>query len=244
MELDTPHLILALAATSLIGFSKTGIPGLGMLFVPVMASLFGAKPSVGLVTPMLITGDVFAVAYYHRHALWKHLWGLFPFVLAGMIPAFFFLKHVDSETLGPVLGALVLALLSLELLRARFGWKDAPHTWWFAAIMGFLAGFTTFVGNVAGPIMSLYLLSRGLPKEQFMGTGAWYYMIVNCIKIPFYLWLGITTTGSLSFNLMAVPVIVAGALLGYRILPHVPQRVFNRLVIVLSAIAAVRLIVS
>jgi uncharacterized protein len=244
MNLDTSHLILALFATSLIGFSKTGIPGLAMLFVPILAFVFGAKQSVGVLTPMLIMGDVFAVTFYRRHAQWSHLWGLFPFVFAGMIPGFFFLKYANNAMLKPTIGAIVLALLTLELLRARLGWKDAPHTWWFAAVMGFLAGFTTFVGNAAGPIMSLYLLSRGLPKEQFMGTGAWYFMIVNCTKIPFYRILGITTAGSLAFNLKAAPVIVVSALLGYWLLPRIPQGVFNKLVLFLSAGAAAYLIVS
>ena len=59
--------------------------------------------------------------------------------------------------------------------------------------MGMLAGFLTMVGNIAGAVASVYLLSMGLEKREFMGTGAWYYLIGNTVKVPFSLALGLIT---------------------------------------------------
>lgn len=229
-------------AALLVGFSKTGVPGTGMLTIPLMAEIFPAKESVGALLPMLICGDIFALYYYNRHAQWTHLWGLFPWVAVGMVPAAFVLRSIDSETLRPFLGGLVLTLIILEAIRKRAGWTNVPHAWWFTGLMGFLAGFTTTVGNAAVPIMIIYLLSKDLPKEQFMGTGAWYFFLVNSSKVPIYAIIGIITTETLTFDLMAAPVIVVGALIGARVLKVIPQSLFNATVNSLAALAALRMV--
>ena len=183
--------------------------------------------------------------------LWDHdrskngdLWGLLPFVIVGMAPAILVLRVISNDLLRPVLGGIVLVLLGLEVLRRRYGWSNAPHTWWFAATMGFLAGFATTTGNVAGPVMSVYLISRGLPKEGFMGTAAWYFFIVNVAKVPFFCWLGMITMETVRFDLWAAPFVVVGALIGVRVLPIIPQRVFNTVVLMLAALVALKLVVA
>jgi len=241
---DTSSLLLGCIAALLVGLTKTGVPGLGILIVPLMAMLFPAKQSVGALLLMLIVGDMFAVTYYRRHTQWNKLWGLFPAVMAGIAAGGFTLSRLDSATLKPMLGWLVLGMLALELARKRFGWTEVPHRWWFVVAAGFLAGFTTTVGNLAGPIMSIYLISKGLPKHQFMGTAAAFFCIVNLCKVPVFASLGMITGDTLRFDLMAIPVIVIGAIAGKRILPLIPQKVFNSAVLILAAVAAIRLVLG
>lgn len=242
MGLAPQKYLIGIVVALLVGFSKTGIPNIGMLYVPLMAEMFPARQSVGALLPLLIVGDVFAVYYYKRHAQWKHLRPLLPFVYMGMVPALILLRHIKDAQLRPVLGAIVGGLLVVELARRKFQWTNAPHTWWFAAIMGVLAGFATTVGNVAGSVMTVYLISRGLPKENFMGTSAWYYMIVNVSKFPFFYSLGMINAETLHVNLILAPFAIAGALAGVRILPYIPQKTFNALMLALAAIAAARMI--
>jgi uncharacterized membrane protein YfcA len=235
---------LGLVAGVFVGLTKTGVPGLGILIVPLMATLFPAKQSVGALLLMLIVGDVFAVTYYRRYTQWKRLWGLFPAVAVGIAAGTFTLSKIDSATLKPMLGWLVLCMLGLEIARQRFEWTDVPHKWWFVVGTGFLAGFTTTVGNLAGPIMGIYLISKGMPKHQFMGTAAVFFCIVNLCKVPLFARLGMITGETIRFDVFAIPFIVAGALAGKWLLPRIPQKVFNATVLILAAVAALRLILS
>lgn len=238
--------LLAAVAAALVGLSKTGIPGVSIPSIWLMAEAFGpdARLSVGAITPLLVVADVFAVAFYRRHAQWKMLWRLCPFVIAGMIPAMVLLGYASNAVMKPVLGWLILIVLTLELCRQRFQWQNVPHAWWFLGSMGFLAGFGTALGNAAGPVMGLYLVAVGLPKEQFMGTSAWFFFLVNVSKIPFYIGLEMVTVQTTLFDLWLVPVVVLSSLLGAAILPRIPQRLFNATVMILAAVGAVRLILA
>ncbi len=237
----TPWL-LGIAAGLIAGLAKTGLPGCGILAVPLVAMVFPAKLSVGALLPLLIVGDICAVTFYHRHAQWKKLIELFPCVLGGIALGALVLWKIDSAQLKPLLGGLILVLLGLEIVRQRFKWSDYPHRTWFVVLMGSLAGFATTLGNVAGPIMNIYFISRGFKKDAFMGTAAWYFLIFNCVKIPVYVGLGMMTLGTLKFDLFIIPAVLVGAFVGRLLLGVFPQRFFNVFVFSLAAIAALRLL--
>lgn len=234
--------IFGVLAGLLAGLAKTGLPGCGILAVPLMVMVFPAKESVGALLPLLIVGDVCAVAFYHQHARWKKLLELFPCVLGGILVGAIVLWKMDDTHLKPVLGALILVLLCLEFLRQRFGWSNFSHRLWFVILMGSLAGFATTLGNVAGPIMNIYFISKGFKKDEFMGTLAWYFLIFNCVKVPIYAVLGMINRPTLTFDLFMIPAVLAGAFAGRLLLRVVPQRAFNFIVLFLAAVAAVRLL--
>lgn len=246
-----PHLTgieitIAVVAALLIGFSKTGMPNAGMFSVILMAMIFPTKASVGILLPMLITGDIVAVSYYRRTVVWKHLLKLIPWVLAGIVLGYLVLGHIDSAQLKRMIGILVVALIALHLLTERMGdqwyarFSGSP---WFNGSMGGLAGFATMIGNAAGGVMSIYLLSKKLPKKEFIGTGAWFCLTVNVIKVPFSISLGLITVHTFLFNLMLAPVILIGTFIGIKVLAKIPQQYFKWIILVLSAVAAIDLIV-
>lgn len=231
----------------LAGFSKTGIPSIGILSVTLMALAFETKASVGILLPMLIVGDLFAVAYYRRKAIWKHLLVLIPWVLIGIIIGFFVLNWSDNRILQVLIGVIVLILLFIHIVKSRLDERleqMIDKARWFSPLLGVLAGFTTMIGNAAGGIMSIYLLSKRLDKTAFVGTGAWFFLFVNVIKVPFYLHLGLISSETLIFNSWMVPAIVAGAVTGIFVLKRIPQTWFQRIVIALTAIGAIRLIIG
>src|SRR5699024_3281634 len=148
-----------------------------------------AKESVGILLPMLIVGDLFAVTFYRRNVVWKYLISLIPWVLIGIVAGYFVLDVVSSEQLKPMIGAIVLAMIVLHIWQGKMGERFnqlLPLSTWFTVMMGTLGGFTTMVGNAAGGVMAIYLLVKGLPKREFVGTGAWFFLSVNLIKAPFY----------------------------------------------------------
>jgi uncharacterized protein len=236
--------VLAMGAFA-TGLSKTGLPGLGVLTVGLFANAMPARESTGALLPLLIAGDLFAVAFFRKHAHWQHLWRLFPWVIPGILAGVLALDRVNNEQVEKIIGVILLAMIALQIWRQRSGKNAAevPHQWWVSAAAGFLAGFTTMVANAAGPVMIIYLLSAGLPKLEFIGTGAWFFLLVNLFKVPFSAGLGLITPGSLLLDAALLLPMLPGVLLGPVLLRHMNQRVFEALALGLTLIATIRLLV-
>lgn len=234
---------LAVVGALAVGVSKTGIGGLGMLAVVIFANILPARAASGVVLPMLVLADVVAVLSYRRHAQWSYLWKLFPWTAAGVIAGYFAMGRIDDGQAKVLIGFIILGMLGLHLWRRRRAKTEEPeHAWWFAPMIGVLAGFTTLVANAAGPLMVIYLLAMRLPKMEYMGTGAVYFMLMNLFKVPFMVNLGLVNFDSLQLNLwLAVPVLL-GTLLGKKILAHIDQRLFENLALTLAALAGVKLL--
>lgn len=249
MTLEPWQWVVAVLAAFLVGVSKTGIAGLGMLFVALFALVIpSTKQSSGIVLPLLICGDMIAVLAYRRHSQWKHLWRLFPWTALGVVIGFFALGRVDDRQARLLVGIIICGMVVMHVWRR---WISPPknaeveaasHGVWFAPTIGVLAGFTTLVANAAGPLMVIYLLAMRLPKMEFVGTGAVFFMLLNWFKVPFMAGLGLITFESLRFNLLLVPAVLAGAFLGKLLLKRIDQKAFEIVALVLSAAAGIKLL--
>jgi len=227
-----------------IGLAKTGLSGLGLVFVPIMAFAFGAKASTGVLLPMLSIGDVFGVAYYRRHAEWKQLFRLLPWAALGLAVGVTVGASMPDLLFKKMLGLIVLVLLGLMIWQeSRKDKESVPSAWWFHALAGTAAGFTTMVGNAAGPVMSLYLISMRLPKNAFIGTSAWFFLVINAVKIPLQVvfWHNISP-GTLAIDLAALPCIALGAFVGIKVVGKIPEKAFRYLVLAMTAVTAVVLL--
>lgn len=245
MDYSTLQVIVTILCAVLVGFTKTGLPTLGIFVAAIMATIFPARESVGLLTPMLITGDIVAILYYRKAVVWKHLFSLLPWVLAGIVVGFFVLDYINNGALSVLIGSLVLILIVVHLLKGKL--ESALHislakSRTFTGVLGVLAGFTTMIGNAAGSIMSIYLLSKGMNKTTFVGTNAFFFFIVNVIKVPFTVYLGLINARSLTLNAWMIPVVLAGAALGFKVLPLIPQKYFQAIILALAAFGGVYLI--
>lgn len=250
MHFEPWQWVLAVIGALLVGVSKTGIAGLGMLFVVIFAQILPAKQATGIVLPLLICGDVIAVASYRQHTRWQYLWRLFPWTAGGVFLGYFALGRIDDRQARLLIGMIVLGLLLLHFVRryrrgapvAAETASAATHPVWFAPLIGVLAGFTTLVANAAGPLMVIYLLAMQLPKLEFVGTGAVFFLLLNSFKVPFMVDLGLINRESFLINLWLAPAVVAGAWLGRHLLQRINQRWFENLALFLSAAAGVRLL--
>ena len=245
MNLNSWQWILLALGALVTGLSKTGIAGLGVLSVALFANALPARASTGALLPLLLCADVFGVAFFRKHASWPHLFKLFPWVIIGVVGGYFALDKISNAQVRRLIGGIILAMVALHVWRQRQADRIAagiPHTWWFGAIMGMLAGFNTMVANAAGPVTVLYFLALGLPKLVFIGTGAWFYMLVNAFKVPFSIRLGLINAQSLLLDAALLIPMIPGALLGPVILKQLNQRAFENMALVLTVIAAVRLL--
>ena len=233
---------LAIVAALIVGISKAGIGGLGMLAVVIFAQLMPAKQATGLVLPLLCFGDILAAGAYRQHAKWHHIRRLFPWTAAGVVIGYFALDRINERQARLLIGGIVLSLVAMHLVRRRFAGKEAEHGAWFAPTIGVLAGFTTLVANAAGPLMAVYMLAMQLPKMDFVGTGAVFFLLLNLFKVPFMVHLGLINGASFTINLLLAPVVVAGAWFGRKLVMKIDQRAFENIALALSVVAGLKLL--
>ncbi|MCG8306005.1 MAG: sulfite exporter TauE/SafE family protein [Cytophagales bacterium] len=226
-----------------VGMAKTGVAGVGMLIVPILAAIFGGKSSAGILLPMLSMADVFAVSYYHRHAEWKYVLKLMPSTVAGVLAGLFIGNVVNDQQFKHLMAAIILVGLFIMIWRERKKSVEAiPHNWLFSSIAGLLGGFSTMIGNAAGPVMSIYFLSMMLPKNSFIGTGAWFFLIINLFKIPFHITVWKTIDlNTFTLDLAMFPAIMIGAFLGFKLVKYIPEKPYRIFIIASTALAAIKL---
>jgi uncharacterized membrane protein YfcA len=239
-DLTVSAWLWAVVAALGIGISKAGFSGVSLVHVLVMAAIFGDKLSTGVVLPMLIVGDICAVVAFKRHAVWRHVARTLPIACLGVATGTWLMTLIPESSYRPIIGWTVLALVLMQFWRMRNPqhFEHVPNSWAFAAAMGLLAGVTTMMANAAGPVMGLYFLAVGLPKYQFTGTSAWFFLIINLFKVPFSAGLGLIRVDTLLFNLVLVPVVVVGLVFGRWLLGKVPQKLFDGLILTFALVAA------
>lgn len=235
--------VLAGLAAMGIGVSKSGLPGVSLLHVVIMASLFDSRKSTGVILPMLVIGDMAAVAMFRRHARAQLLLRTLPAAAFGVILGWSVMALFPGWQSGTTIGAIVLGLAGLQLLR---DWRPAlfehvPQSTSFGVVVGLLAGATTMIANAAGPVMGLYLLMAGLPKREFVGTSAWFFLLINLLKVPFSLQLGLINSSTLLLNVLLAPLIIGGLFFGREVVSRLPQRAFDTLVLVFAVVGALKL---
>ncbi|WP_394428771.1 sulfite exporter TauE/SafE family protein [Streptomyces sp. SGAir0957] len=239
------------AAALLVGFSKTAVSGANTVSLAVFAAILPARASTGVLLPILIFGDVLAVLTYRRHAHWPTLWRLFPAVAGGVVLGTAFLALADDGAVRTSIGAILLLMAGVTLWRRRKAEAPEPpgaeETATRAARVkagsyGVLGGFTTMVANAGGPVMSMYLLSAGFRKLGFLGTSAWFFLIVNSAKVPFSVGLGLIDGRSLLLDAALVAFVVPGALLGKWAVNRINQLLFERLVIAATVVGGLQLL--
>ena len=237
--------VVIMVCGMLIGMSKVGVPGVSMIVVPALAFIFGAKQSTGVLLPILMMADLFGVAYYRRHANWNHLLKVIPWAIVGLVLALWIGELVNDEQFKNLIATLVFLSIGLMVWQdKRRGTNLFPDKWWFAALMGILGGFATMIGNVAGPVFSIYLLAMHLPKNSFIGTSAWFFMVVNFTKFPlqYFVWNNIKAE-TLMVDLVTLPAIAAGAFLGFKVVQIIPEQAYRGVVILITVISAFLLLI-
>ena len=236
--------VISISALS-IGMSKTGVQGIMLMIVPLMAMAFGAKESTGVILPMLCMADIIAVAYYKRIADWKVVAKLLPTAILGFFLAIGVDNMIPNGQFRQLMGWTLMLALVVMIWSEIFGKENRwMKKWWYAAIFGLLGGFTTMIGNAAGPVMSVYLLSMRKEKMEYIGINAWFFLVVNLLKVPLqaFVWDNITWD-SLQLNLVMLPVIGIGSLIGIRVVKLLPEKIFRRFIQIVTILSVILMII-
>ena len=234
------NLILVFTGAFILGLAKAGLRGIDMLNVTLMALVFGGKASTGIVLPLLCAADIGAVLYYHRHAQWKHFWKLIPWMAAGILIGVYAGKDMNEEVFRKIMAAIIMLTVIIIVIIEFVKSENVPTHPLFAASTGIMAGVTTMLGNLAGAFSSLYFLAMRMPKNHFIGTSAWLFLVINLFKLPFqvFYWKNITIN-SLKTDLLLLPALALGFFIGIKIVNRIKDDHYRKVVIVLTLIGAV-----
>lgn len=208
-----------------------------------MALAFGSRASTGLFIPLLLVGDVFAVVYYNRHTQWKYILKFIPWMIAGILIGVYVGKDLPEQEFK--WGMVIVIFLSLGLLLwwDRRKSESVPSHWLFSGSMGILAGICTMIGNLAGAFTNIFFLAMRLPKNEFVGTAAWLFLITNLFKLPFHIWVWETISAeSLAINLRLLPAIFAGLLLGVFLVKKINEKNYKRFILVVTVIGTIAIL--
>jgi uncharacterized membrane protein YfcA len=231
-------------ASALIGMAKSGVAGSGMIAVPMVALIFGGKDSTGFILPILIFADMFAVRKYHQHADWHQLRRLLPYAVLGIIIGTAIGRFVNDAVFVQIMAFIIFACVALMVWQEQQTKPTIPSSLWFVSSIGIIGGIASMVGNLAGPVLGLFLLAMRFPKNVFIGTAAWFFLSVNLIKVPFHIFIWETISlDSFLINIIVLPAIGLGAYLGVRIIKLVPEKPFRWFIIGTTFIAALAMII-
>ena len=234
------NLFLVFTGAFILGLAKAGLRGLDMLNVTLMALVFGSKASTGIVLPLLCLADIAAVMYYHRHAQWKHFWKLVPWMAAGILIGVYAGKDMDEAIFRKVMAIIIILTVIIMVVMEILKTENIPTHPMFAATTGVMAGITTMLGNLAGAFANLYFLAMRLPKNHFIGTSAWLFLVINLFKLPLQVlyWKNISVS-SLQTDLLLLPALALGFLAGLKIVKRIKDDHYRKVVIILTLIGAV-----
>ena len=241
LQTTVPYLsiafIIAFSAALLLGIAKSGIKGLAVLIVTGLAMVYGAKESTGILMPMLICGDILAVIYYKRHVKWVYLIKLLPWMVVGVLIGVVLGKDLPEDLFKSGMAFIILISVAMMYYWERNKDRKVPTHWSFAALMGMMAGFTTMVGNLAGAFSNIYFLAIKLPKNEFIGTAAWLFFIINFFKVPFHIWSwGTINLASFQISLSLIPAVILGFMLGVSIVKKIKNDRYRQLILLLTGL--------
>lgn len=246
IEFTTMQWTMVITSAFIVGFSRSGVSGAGVLVVPIMALAMSGneKLSVGLTLGLLCISDLGAIVYWRKTCQWRMLLKIIPPAFVGVAIGASFLDHIPTHIMMGSIGGICLAMMGMKLWLDKYKQEHTiPNKWWLAIIFGITGGAVSAMANAAGPLMVLYFLSMKYPKEKFIATSVWFFMLVNLFKLPFLQKIDLITASTIKTNAILIPIIALGLITGIKIVKYIPQKQFDQLILWLAAIGSVVLVI-
>jgi uncharacterized protein len=233
-------IILIFLGAFIIGLAKAGLKGIDMMNITIMAIVFGGKASTGIVLPLLCVADIMAVMYYNRHAQWVHFWKLLPWMITGILIGVYVGKDLNEVLFRKIMAIIIVLTVIIMLLLELRKNPVVPQNKFFASGLGLISGFTTMLGNLAGAFSNIYFLAMRMPKNDFIGTAAWVFLVINLFKLPFqiFYWKNINSA-SLQMDLLLLPALLIGFFAGLKIVAQIKDEGYRKVILALTFAGAI-----
>ena len=243
LEPSLLNYIIAAICALLLGISKSGIKGIASLIVTGLALVYGAKNSTGILMPLLLVGDVFAITYYKRHVQKEYIIKLLPWMVLGVLFGVIGGSYISESIFKYGMALIILFSVGLMYYWENKKDKSVPSHWIFASSMGLLGGFTTMIGNLAGAFTNIYFLAMRIPKNNFIGTAAWLFFLINSFKVPFHIWSWKTINSeSILISLKLIPFVIVGLIIGVFLVKKIEDESYRKLILLFTAIGGVAIL--
>jgi len=247
MEFDTVGWLVTAVAILLTGISKSGLGGaLGGLAVPLMSLWISPRDAVAVVLPILVAMDLVGIRAWRGHASWPDLRRLVPAASLGIVIGTLTFGVLPDRVVKGVVGLIAVAFTLDRMLRrassgaSRAAAAGSPGPW--AWLWGAVSGFTSTLSHAGGPPLLVYLLGRGLPRQNFVATSVYFFAVINAAKLPFYVGLGLFSRDTLIVSAILLPLVPLGVWLGMRLLARIPERPFYLFATATLGLAGVKLL--
>ncbi len=228
----------------LIGVSKGGLGGAaGAAATPLMALVMPVEQVLGLMLPLLMMADVFAVASHWRRWDNRLLLLLVPASLIGITAGTVLLTTISPDALRKGLAVIVILFVLYKLFEGRIqrAVTYQPRGW-HGLLTGAVAGFTSTLAHTGGPPVAIYLLMQQVTPRVFVATSAVYFAIINWLKVPYYIYAGVLDLNQLRQVVWLIPLIPVSVLAGRWLSTRIDKQTFERVIIVLLAGSALLLL--
>jgi len=237
------YLIIGIAVV-ILGLSKGGFAGVGMISTPMLALVVGPVAAAGVIFPILVVQDLIAVAMYRRTFDRQILATMIPGAALGVGLAYAFASTVPGWAVEVVLGAVSLAF-SLRQLKSQLGSLSKPvevHAGWLGVLSGVGSGFTSMIAHAGTPPFQFYVMPRRLDREMYVGTSVLFFAATNLMKAPAFFALGQLSSSQLRTTLLFFPLAMASSWLGVRLVRTIDVRKFNVVITLILLAVSVALV--
>jgi hypothetical protein len=242
MLLDPAFYAAMVPAVILVGLSKGGFSGLGLLSLPLMAQVVSPVTAAAIMLPVLISQDVVSVWSYRRDFDRRTLATMLPGAALGILAGYLLAARVAEGVVVLAVG-LISVTFALRNLLGGGGAELQPTRSNFrqGSVWGALSGFTSMIAHAGGPPFQIYTMPLRLPPAVFVGTGALFFALLNVIKVAPYIALGQFTTQNLTASLALLPVAIVSTVAGVWLVRRVPVKRFYKIIYTLLLLVGLKL---
>ncbi|MCB0163977.1 MAG: sulfite exporter TauE/SafE family protein [Anaerolineae bacterium] len=239
----TTFFIMTAVVIFIIGLGKGGLGGtLGVLATPLMSLVMPADQVIGLLLPILIIADIFAVYSHWGHWDTKLVVLLIPGAIVGMVIASFFIAGISPEMLKRGIGVVVLLFVVYKLLEQRIMQGNYTPRSWHGFVAGAVGGISSTLAHTGGPPIAIYLLMQDITPRVFVATSALFFAVLNWLKVPSYYFLGLFDFNQLWQVAWLLPLLPLSVWIGKLLATKVNKVLFDRIIVALLAITALFLL--
>jgi uncharacterized membrane protein YfcA len=227
---DPLFYLCAVPAVALLGISKGGFSGIGMVATPLLALVMPPLQAAAILLPIILLQDVLSCWIYRREWDAWNLKVMLPGAVVGVGAAWLFAAAMSDGAIRLMVGLIALGF--------------AAHAWWFrhirpedlprpraalGIVCGGLAAFTSTLIQIGAPPYYVFVLPQRLPKMIYVGTTVWFFALVNVMKVAPYFGLGQFSTAGLATSAVLFPLAIAANMLGVWLVRKTPEGLFYRI---------------
>ena len=246
MQPDALFYLVGGIAVIILGLSKGGFAGIGMISTPLLALVVGPIAAAGVIFPILVVQDFIAVAMYRRTFNRGILATMIPGAAVGVLLAFAFASILPAWSVEMVLGVVSL-LFALQQLKRRLATPQARRpiqggTRLLGMMSGIGSGFTSAIAHAGTPPFQFYVMPKGLDRDMYVGTSVLFFAATNVMKAPAFIALGQLSVAQLKTTLILLPMAVASSWAGVRLVQMIDVRKFNAVISIILLGVSVTLV--